>query len=118
MAKEMWYRYTLSEQMSNIGDEVKHFIDSRAKFARGETEQDYSEFYYNKAIEYINIIEEDPKNIHRKPELEDCKQELQLLKAGIYSEKYIMDYWDQYTAACAFRAQQLNHPAGIEKPQY
>ena len=105
MTKEGWFRYTLSEQMSNIGAEVKHFIDNRAKFANGETEEDYSEFYYNKAIAYINIIEEDPKNIHRRQELEDCKEELKLLKAGIFSEQYVMHYWDQYTAACAFRAQ-------------
>ena len=105
MTKEGWFKYSLSEQMSNIGAEVRHFIEARDNYAFGKSKEDYSDFYYNKAISYIDIIEGDPKNSKRIPELEDCKKELLLLKAGVYSDKYILDYWDQYTAACAFRKQ-------------
>ncbi len=106
MTKEGWFKYTLSEQMSNIGAEVHHFIEARDNYREGRSEEDYSEFYYNKAVSYIDIIEQDPKNSRRISELEDCKKELLLLKAGVYADQYILDYWDQYTAACAFRKQR------------
>ena len=105
MTKEGWFRYTLSEQMSNIGAEVRHFIEARRDYSSGKSAEDYSDFYYNKALSYIDIIEEDPKNARRREELEDCKMELKLLKEDILSENYVIKYWDQYTDACSFRAQ-------------
>ena len=56
MTKEGWFKYTLSEQMSNIGAEVRHFIEARDNYRNGVSAEDYSDFYYNKAITYINII--------------------------------------------------------------
>lgn len=106
MTKEEWFRYTIFEQMSNIGAEVGRFIDARKRFQNGESSEDYSEFYYNKAISFLNIIEQDPKNQRRINELEDCKKELEYLKVGVYSDEYIRRYYEQYTAACAFRKQE------------
>ena len=106
MTKEGWFQYTIFEQMSNIGAEVHHFVEARSNYKSGKSTEDYSDFYFKKAIEYINIIEQDPKNVHRIREFEDCKQELVLLKANVYTEDYVLDYWDQYTAACAFRKQR------------
>ncbi len=114
MTKEGWFQYTLSEQMSNIGAEVRHFTEARKNFRSGKTAEDYSDFYFNKAVSYIDIIEEDPKNARRTKELEDCKKELVLLKEGVFSDEYVLKYWDQYTAACAFR-QQRRIPSG--KPE-
>ena len=105
MTKEGWFKYTICEQMSNIAADVHHFIEARANFKNGTSSTDYSDFYFDKVISYINIIEEDPKNVRRIPELEDCKKELEYLKAGIFSEEYITSYWDQYTEACSFRTQ-------------
>ncbi|MBR5971011.1 MAG: hypothetical protein IK016_11825 [Lachnospiraceae bacterium] len=106
MTKEGWFSYTILEQMSNIGADVKHFIDARANYKNGTVPEDHSDFYYGKVMEYIDIIKEDPKNRGRIPELEDCKKEMKLLQAGILADDYVMHYWDQYTAACAFRPQR------------
>ena len=106
MTKEGWFRYTICEQMSNIGAEVRNYIKARDSFREKKSGQDHSGFYFQKAMEYIGIIEEDPKNIHRIKELEDCKQELIALRAGVFSDAYILKYWDQYTEACAFREQR------------
>ena len=106
MTKEGWYDYTVCEQMSNIGAEVQHFIDARNKYRNGAASKDNSGFYFQKAIEYIDIISGDPKNKKRVAELEDCKKELLALRAGIFSDEYILKYWDQYTDACAFSDQR------------
>ncbi len=105
MTKEGWFRYTICEQMSNIAAEVHHFIEARDRFANHTASEDYSGFYLDKALSYIDIIKEDPKNIHRIAELNDCKTELKLLAAGVLADGYITRYWDQYTDSCAYRAQ-------------
>lgn len=107
MTKEGWFKYTLPEQMSNIAAEVHNFINAGHRAAEEPGSEDYSDFYFNKAISYIDIIEEDPKNRNRIRELEDCKKELVLLKAGILSESYVTKYWGSYTDACAFKQQHV-----------
>ncbi|MBR6238248.1 MAG: hypothetical protein IKQ83_04285 [Lachnospiraceae bacterium] len=99
MTAEKWCELNIFEQMSNIAGEIKRYIDSRNSFARGETAKDYSGFYFDKAINLIDMTAKDPKNSRRLAEFEDDKEELRQLKEGEVSDEYIMDYWNQYTMA-------------------
>lgn len=72
MDREMsWFSMPVSMQISNVGSEV-----ARAIRYKNKGEQQKAENFCNKAIEFLKIIEADPKNKHRKGEFDFCIEEL------------------------------------------
>lgn len=69
--KVTWFEMPVSMQISNIGSEV-----SRAIRYKNKGDNTKATNFCNKAIEFLKIIEEDPKNKHRKGEFDFCIEEL------------------------------------------
>lgn len=67
-----WYAMTIGEQISNVGSEVNRAIRWKNK---GDEQKKIN--FCNKAISFLQIIMNDPKNLHRKGELSFCIEELQ-----------------------------------------
>ena len=59
-------------QISNVGSEVMRAIRYKNQ---GETQRAAN--FCNKAVEFLQLIEMDPKNKHRKGEFDFCIEELQ-----------------------------------------
>ena len=62
---------SLAEQISNIGSEVHRAIKWKNK-----NEPQKAKNFCNKAIEFLRIISDDPKNAHRRGEFEEAICEL------------------------------------------
>ena len=101
--KTDWNSLSFFEQMDHIGSEVKRCCDTRDNYLSGQSKEDYSEFYYNKVKNLIDMTIRDEKNIHRSQELLDELEELRMMRAGIYDTDYIMRYWNQFTDAISVR---------------
>ncbi len=99
MTDEKWFSLTLFEQLSNIAGDVKRFMDTDEDYRSHKTKEDYSGFYFERIVEYVNRTLEDPKNRGRDDELLDEVEEINRYKKGEVSRDYIMRYWDQYTRA-------------------
>ena len=69
--KVTWFAMPVSMQISNIGSEV-----SRAIRYKNKGDEAKATNFCNKAIEFLQLIEEDPKNKHRKGEFDFCIEEL------------------------------------------
>lgn len=67
-----WFAMPVSMQISNVGSEV-----ARAIRYKNNGDQQKSINFCNKAIEFLSVIEKDPKNEHRKGEFDFCIEELQ-----------------------------------------
>ena len=76
MTDERWFSLTLFEQLSNISGDVKRFIDTREAYSAGREKENYSGFYYDRIVEYVNKTLDDPKNKGREAELLDEVGEL------------------------------------------
>ena len=70
--KEKWFAMPIQMQISNIGSEVGRAIQWKNK---GNEKR--SEGFCQKAIDYLTLTIEDPKNVHRIGELIFCIRELQ-----------------------------------------
>lgn len=66
-----WFEMSVGMQISNVGSEVARAIRYKNK---GDEQKKIN--FCNKAIEFLQIIEEDPKNAHRKGEFDFCIEEL------------------------------------------
>ena len=66
-----WFNMPVSMQISNVGSEV-----ARAIRYKNKGDQQKAANFCNKAIEFLKIIEADPKNKHRKGEFDFCIEEL------------------------------------------
>ena len=76
MTDERWFSLTLLEQLSNISGDVKRLIDTREAYSAGREKEDYSGFYFDRIVEYVNKTLDDPKNKGREAELLDEVGEL------------------------------------------
>ena len=70
--RKKWFKMSVQEQISNIGGEVNRAINWSNK---GNTQRAKS--FCNKAIEFVQLSMEDPKNRHRRREVYNCICELE-----------------------------------------
>ncbi len=97
MTSAEWNDMPLMSRLSNISGEVKRCVDSRKNFLDGLAQKDYSEFYFHKVADLIELtFTQDARN--RKPEFVDELKELQRFLDGEASAAYILRYWEQFTA--------------------
>ena len=66
-----WYEMSTRRQMANVGSEVGRAIRWKNK---GNARRKVG--FCNKAIEFLEITKEDPKNQNRRGELDACIEEL------------------------------------------
>ena len=90
-----WFEMPISLQISNIGSEV-----SRAIKYKNKNEIEKAARFCNKAIELLKLSEADPKNAHRKGELDFAIEELEdyFLGENIYgtSDEMLHKYYDAF----------------------
>ena len=90
-----WFRMPIGVQLSNVGSEV-----NRAIRWKNRNDKQKAAIFCKKAIEYLGIIRSDPKNIHRKEELNEAINELQdyFMGENIYqaTEEVLMRYYDSF----------------------
>ena len=90
-----WFAMPVSLQISNIGSEV-----ARAIRYKNKGDQQKAANFCNKAIEFLKIIEEDPKNKRRKAEFDFCIEELTdyFLGSNEYqtTDKMLSSYYDAF----------------------
>ena len=90
-----WYAMPIGLQISNIGSEVHRAI----RWKNSGDSQKAANFC-NKAIEFIKIIETDPKNSHRKGELDFAIEELEdyFLGENLYktTDEALKKYYDAF----------------------
>ena len=66
-----WFSMPIGVQISNVGSEV-----NRAIRWKNRKEPQKAENFCKKAIEFLEIIKRDPKNVHRRGELDAAIEEL------------------------------------------
>lgn len=103
MTNNEWNNLPIMSQMSNIAGEVKRCIDSKLNFIKGISAKDYSDFYFNKVTELIDLTFDNSKNSYRKREFSDEIAELQRFLNGEVDQEYIMRYWNQFTGALSIK---------------
>ncbi|MCR5556321.1 MAG: hypothetical protein K6F75_02020 [Butyrivibrio sp.] len=97
MTSARWNQMCISEQILNIGGEIQRAVDRKAK-----NENDLAAQYLKKALEWISLTKEDPKNRNRIEEISIVEEEL-LDYFG--DNKYkndknsIMSYWNSFFSA-------------------
>ena len=98
MDKELritWFNMSIGEQISNVGSEVSRAIQWQNK---GNEKRKVG--FCMKAIEFLKLSMEDPKNIHRVSELRNCIDELKdyFLGDNIYNttEEMLRKYYDAF----------------------
>ena len=98
-----WNSLTFLEQMDHIASEVKRCCDTRNNYLENKSQEDYSDFYFHKVQDLIELTKKDEKNKNRKDELSDELIELKLMLEGVYDTEYILRYWNQFTSANHYR---------------
>ena len=90
-----WFAMPISMQIANVGSEVHRAIRWKNK---GDDQKKIS--FCKKAIEFLELIKTDPKNKHRKNELDFCIEELTdyFLGENIYhtSDEVLIKYYDAF----------------------
>jgi len=90
-----WFNMTIGMQISNVGSEV-----ARAIRYKNKNDEQKKINFCNKAIEFLEIIEQDPKNAHRKGELDFCIEELKdyFLGENYYNttDEMLTKYYDAF----------------------
>ena len=85
----------VSIQISNIGSEVNRALKWKKKNDRVKMMN-----FYNKSIELLRLTASDPKNRHRRGELQNCEEELAdfFLGENLYctTEEQIRKYYDAF----------------------
>ena len=93
--REKWFSMPIGTQISNIGSEV-----SRAITWKNKGNDKRKEGFCNKAIMYLNLSVEDPKNKHRAGELSLCIEELRdyFLGENLYgtADAVLHKYYDAF----------------------
>ncbi|MDE7313667.1 MAG: hypothetical protein K2N87_18925 [Eubacterium sp.] len=90
-----WFAMPIGMQIANIGSEVHRAIRWKNK---GDEQKKIG--FCNKAIEFLELIKTDPKNEHRKQELDFCIEELQdyFLGENAYhtTDELLIRYYDAF----------------------
>ncbi|MBD5496046.1 MAG: hypothetical protein HDR12_17180 [Lachnospiraceae bacterium] len=90
-----WFEMRIGEQISNIGSEVNRAI--RYKNRNDEVKKIH---FYEKAIELLELTCDDPKNKHRRGELQFCIEELTDYFVGTNqyntTDEALMKYYDAF----------------------
>lgn len=93
--KEKWFSMSIQQQISNIGSEV-----SRAIAWKNKGNEKRADGFCQKAIDYLVLSVEDPKNVHRIGELIFCIRELQdyFLGKNYYNttDQMLKKYYDAF----------------------
>ena len=97
MTSARWNQMCISEQILNVGGEIQRAVDRKAK-----NDNDLAGKYLEKALEWIKLTKEDPKNINRIEEINTVEDEL-LDYFGENNYKNdkdsIMTYWNSFFSA-------------------
>lgn len=90
-----WYSMPVNVQLANVGSEVGRAISWKK---RGNKQRMLS--FCNKAIEFLEIMKTDDKNIDRVGELDSCIEELKdyFMGQNIYetTDDVLMKYYDAF----------------------
>ena len=90
-----WFSLPISVQISNIGGEVTRAIRWKNKNDRAKMLSSYK-----KAIEFLILTQRDPKNIHRRGELQAAIEELAdfFIGENIYktNDEILLKYYDAF----------------------
>ncbi|MBR0173203.1 MAG: hypothetical protein IJQ21_10485 [Lachnospiraceae bacterium] len=93
--KRTWFQMPIGMQISNVGSEVFRALSWKNK---GNEKRKIG--FCNKAIEFLQLSIEDPKNRHRAGELSFCIEELQdfFLGENLYktTEEMLHKYYDAF----------------------
>lgn len=93
--RETWFNMSVEKQISNIGSEVNRAIQWKNK---GNDKR--KEGFCAKAIEFLSLSLQDPKNAKRKTELSFCIEELidYFYGCNIYNttDEILMKYYDAF----------------------
>jgi hypothetical protein len=90
-----WFQKSVSEQLANVGSEVSRAI-------RWENKGDHVKKmnFYRKAIDFLELSEQDPKNQKRLKELSLLKEELEDYFEGenlyMTTDKVLLRYYDSF----------------------
>lgn len=87
---EIWLKFSLLEQLTNIGTEIERTISSKKKGARGEIQENFF-----RALEFIDFTRADPKNKQRLKEL--CYARYFMVDHFAYDNEYgtTDEYWSE-----------------------
>ena len=90
-----WFAMPIGVQISNVGSEVHRAIRWKKK---GDEQKKNS--FCAKAIEFLELMKTDPKNVHRKGELDCCIEELRdyFMGENMYhtTEEQLTKYYDAF----------------------
>lgn len=90
-----WFAMPIGLQISNVGSEVHRAIRWKNK---GDEQKKIG--FCKKAIEFLELMKADPKNKHRKNELDFCIEELYdyFLGENIYNttDEMLVKYYDAF----------------------
>lgn len=95
MTVETWRKLSVSEQLIDVGTEVGRAVDAKE---RGNSEA--ARIYLNKALKWLHVTEDDPKNLKRFEELMSVEYELMDYFYGLNrfnnDKDSIMSYWNSF----------------------
>lgn len=90
-----WFRMPIGVQISNVGSEVHRAL---AWKKRGNRQREIA--FCKKAIEFLTIMKEDPKNKYRSGEINCCIEELEDFFIGNNeyhtTEQTLLRYYDAF----------------------
>ena len=93
--RKTWFKMPVEEQISNIGSEVNRAIKWKNK---GNSNR--SKGFCEKAIDFLKLTKEDPKNQRRDEEFDFCIEELEdyFLGENIYgtTDDMLVKYYDAF----------------------
>ena len=92
---EKWFEIDVGIQLANVGGEINRAIRWKN---RGDDKKMVN--FYNKAMEFMELTMQDPKNSHRLGELSEARYELEdfLYGGNTYqnTDESIMKYYDAF----------------------
>lgn len=96
MTETEWNALSTFAQLSNIAGDVKRCVDSRQNFLAGISQNDYSEFYFNKVARLIHSLSRKEENVPREKEFLDELNELRRFLNNETDGEYILRYWTPF----------------------
>ncbi len=97
MTDSQWNSLPTFIQLSNIAGDVKRCVNSRQNFLDGISQNDYSDFYFDKVSKLIHLLVQKPENIRRQKEFFDELNELKRFLNNEIDGDYILRYWTPFT---------------------
>ncbi len=91
LTRERWFKFTLFEQLANVGMDIERAIQWRNK-----NNPDYSRKAFERALELIDLTIADPKNRKRLKEI--CRARYLLVDYLVYDNEYNStdEQWQNY----------------------